>query len=730
MTQIDPVTNAFGSCVDVGGGIWQDGPVKTVDFKLAALLGGLLFSMAAKGADASSLPVLTSIRQVREVSPEQAAQSYPVRLRGVVTFCDAKADLGLFLQDATTAIYVKLGGGTNFAAGDELEVQGVTGAGDFVPVVVAGQIRVLGHGRPLPAPEPVTYAQLATGQEDSQWVEVRGVVRSVVPSAEGHTRIDLLTDGQRLSTLVTHLDLGDSDKLVAATIRVQGVCRTRFNTKRQMRAPFLSVTDERDIAVETAAPGEPVEVRLTQLLRFNSEGYYGRRVKVQGVVTAQKGMSLFIQDGGEGLPVKTYQTNILSPGDWVEVTGFPLVGQYSPLLEDSVVRRLGRRAPPPPTDVRMEQLVSGDYDGEVVRIQGVLMNRVQRAGEEVLVLESDNQILNARLDAAEMSQQVAEVEKGSELELTGVCLSQPMENWNPSVVSRPESFQLLLRSSADVRVMRNPPFWTLARMLWMVGIMSVSLVAGFAWVFVLNRRVRQQTAIIQQKIQREAMLEERTRIAREFHDTLEQELVAITIQLDTVAAQFEDAPRVARQMLELARNMSRRSLFEAKRSVWDLRSHLLENSNLVTAIAEVTKLMASSTKVAISVENSGNPRRLSPQVENNLLRIAQEGLTNALKHSRASQILVRLNYEAERVVLRITDDGVGFDTNNQAVVLSGHFGLLDMSERAGKIGGQFAMISAPGQGTEIRVAVSGGPAGSGMAGEYREELPAAEGRGA
>ena len=82
-------------------------------------------------------------------------------------------------------------------------------------------------------------------------------------------------------------------------------------------------------------------------MRFNSEGYYGRRVKVQGVVTEQKGNSLFIQFRGDGLYVKTYQTNALLPGDVVEVTGFPLAGQYSPLLEDALVRRVGEGIPPP-----------------------------------------------------------------------------------------------------------------------------------------------------------------------------------------------------------------------------------------------------------------------------------------------------------------------------------------------------------------------------------------------
>jgi len=235
--------------------------------------------------------------------------------------------------------------------------------------------------------------------------------------------------------------------------------------------------------------------------------------------------------------------------------------------------------------------------------------------------------------------------------------------------------------------------------------MSAVLLAGFAWLFALNRKVRQQTTIIQQKLRREAVLEERSRIAREFHDTLEQELAAITIQLETVAAQFDRAPSVARQMLELARNMTRRSLFEARRSVWDLRSHLLENSNLVTALTEVAKLMNQSSRVQIAVQTSGLPRKLPPRVENNLLRVAQEALANALKHARAKRIEVHLDYQPDKVCLRITDDGIGFDTTTPTLTYSGHFGLLDMSERAEKMGGRYAMVSASGQGAEIRVEV-------------------------
>ena len=134
-----------------------------------------------------------------------------------------------------------------------------------------------------------------------------------------------------------------------------------------------------------------------------------------------------------------------------------------------------------------------------------------------------------------------------------------------------------------------------------IGILSLILLAGLAWVVVLDRRVRRQTRIIQGKVKHEGVLEERDRIAREFHDTLEQELAAITIQLDAVEAQFTGSPATARRYLGLARNMTRRSLSEARRSVWDLRSHLLENSDLSTALTELIAPLPAAAGVEIAV---------------------------------------------------------------------------------------------------------------------------------
>jgi signal transduction histidine kinase len=700
--------------IDVFGGICHGARVemmraspKRTPFGICFLAACILAAAGRGGAMAGPAgdPPFTTVEQVRGITPGQADRHHPVHLRGVVTFSDWNADQAMFLQDQTASIYVKLTSAGDLPVGEEVEVDGTTTAGDFVPYVNAVQISRLGL-KPLPEPRRVSYEQLASGKEDSQWVEVSGVVRSVMESTKNRTRVDLLVNGQRLSALVGRLDTTNAQRLVYATVRVRGVCRTGFNSKRQLRAPYLSVSSSADIAVGVPAPGNPVEVPMASLLKFNSEGYYGRRVQVRGVVTEQKGSSLFLQDHDATLYVKSQQSTPVVPGDVVKVIGFPVLGQYAPVLEDAVFQVVGHETPPEAVEVGTEQLLTEYYDLALVRVRARLINHVDRYDEQVLVLEAENLILSAHLDSDKADSRIRELQNGSELELTGVCLARPVENWNPSLPSHPEAFQLMLRSADDVVVLNNPPWWSLNRLCWALGMLSVALLAGFAWVFVLDRRVRQQTGIIQQKIQREAVLEERTRIAREFHDTLEQELAAITIQLDTVAAQFSDAPGVARQLLELARNMSRRSLFEARRSVWDLRSHLLENSNLVTALAEVTKLLAGSAHLQIGVQTTGQPRKLAALVENNLLRISQEALTNALKHARASQIAIKLNYEPDRVRLRVCDDGIGFDTACHATSYGGHFGLLDMSERAGKIGGTFSVVSAPGQGTEIMVAVA------------------------
>src|SRR5262249_17056844 len=205
------------------------------------------------------------------------------------------------------------------------------------------------------------------------------------------------------------------------------------------------------------------------------------------------------------------------------------------------------------------------------------------------------------------------------------------------------------------------------------------------------------------KLRSGAVLEERNRIARELHDTLEQELAGITMQLDLAVDCLQQAPRVAQQALETARKMSRHSMIEARRSVWDLRCQLLENGDLVSAMTQIVKPLGARDEVEINVRIEGDPTRLPGSIEMNLLRIGQEAVANAVKHGKARRITIELSYASSEVRLRVQDDGSGFAVEQGSP--SGHFGLLDMRERAQSMGSLLKVQSEPGHGSCISVDV-------------------------
>ena len=216
-----------------------------------------------------------------------------------------------------------------------------------------------------------------------------------------------------------------------------------------------------------------------------------------------------------------------------------------------------------------------------------------------------------------------------------------------------------------------------------------------------------QTEIIRQKVQRETILEERTRIAREFHDTLEQALVGIGMQLDaaTNMLSVSSIPAEPLQILDMARFMVRHSHEEARRSVWNLRTWALEQGDLPAALSEMKGHVKNGSPVQIGLEISGTPRPLPSRIESHLLRIGQEATTNAVKHAQGTIIRLELRYEPQSVQLSIEDDGLGFDAENATSSEAGHFGLLGMRERAEKIGGTITLLSTPGSGTRIHVTV-------------------------
>ncbi|MFB2895862.1 CHASE2 domain-containing protein [Aerosakkonemataceae cyanobacterium BLCC-F50] len=201
-----------------------------------------------------------------------------------------------------------------------------------------------------------------------------------------------------------------------------------------------------------------------------------------------------------------------------------------------------------------------------------------------------------------------------------------------------------------------------------------------------------------------SILDERNRMAREIHDTLAQAFTGILLHVGAATEQMIKKPETAQNHLETVDELARTGLAEARRSVSALRPKILEEGDLFSALKHLTTQMKSTTNTHLTCKIIGNHHSLAPDVENHLLRIGQEALTNAVKYAQATQIQVELVCEESQCLLRIKDDGKGFDMNQISIPKG--FGLLGISERVERIGGELMIQSQPGQGTEIVVVVS------------------------
>ncbi|MEL6453919.1 MAG: GAF domain-containing sensor histidine kinase, partial [Cyanobacteria bacterium J06623_5] len=200
-----------------------------------------------------------------------------------------------------------------------------------------------------------------------------------------------------------------------------------------------------------------------------------------------------------------------------------------------------------------------------------------------------------------------------------------------------------------------------------------------------------------------AVTEERTRLAREIHDTLAQAFTGVSLQLEATKGILESQPKTARTYINRAGKLARQGLSEARRSVRALRSQALETDTLANALQVSLQEMTQESTLKTEFRVVGTPITLPENIQTNLLRIGQEAITNVLRHANANRLVVVLTFTDSSVKIKIRDDGNGSAITSLNEVEG--FGLLGMRERAIKFGGQFAFNSTPGEGTVIKVAI-------------------------
>ncbi len=200
-----------------------------------------------------------------------------------------------------------------------------------------------------------------------------------------------------------------------------------------------------------------------------------------------------------------------------------------------------------------------------------------------------------------------------------------------------------------------------------------------------------------------AVLGERNRIAREIHDTLAQDIVAISVQLELASRLLSSSAEAARAQLDATRTLVKNSLAEARSSIWNLRSATAGGNDLPARLSRSVREIATAAGLQFSFQVNGAYRTAPARVEDELARIATQAAQNAARHASATRLELTLSYAARSLQLTVADDGRGFVPDPEAFAGAGHFGLQGMRERAAAIGARLHIESKPGTGTRITV---------------------------
>lgn len=443
------------------------------------------------------LPRLRLADQLRDLAPEEAARGYPVQLSGTVTWAHSAADF-IYLSDATGGVRVYPPAETlkTLIPGARVFVSGASAAGRFTPVVLA-QTVFRTATIDLPDARPVTLEQALTGVEEGQWVSMTGYVRGVTTDGPWR-RLALTTSAGEFAAL---LPPGETlTKYQDAVLRVRGVCSAVTNDKHQLTGIQLWVPSAQYLEIEEAAPADPFTVAarpIASLRQFSSLLAVNRRVRVAGVVIHHEpGRLVHIQEGNEGLLVLSRGTASLAPGDRIEAVGFPGRENSRVVLREAVYRRVAEGPEPAAVAIRDFSAIDEELDGRLVRVENLLLDLgTQERGIE-LINQQGSTVFEAQLNAPRETLP-GELEPGSQIALTGVYEIEFDE------YRRPHEARLQLRSARDVQILRQPSWWTVQRVFAIAGVLAIAVVMGFGWVVALRRRVREQTGVIRDQLEKE-----------------------------------------------------------------------------------------------------------------------------------------------------------------------------------------------------------------------------------
>jgi signal transduction histidine kinase len=651
----------------------------------------------------NSLPLLTSAVEVHRLKREEAQRHYPVRIRGVIT-CVLPEDQGFTIQDSTRGLYVNDFSDSRSVApriGEFVEVEGVTDPGKFAPIVNVQHLRGLGTGV-LPEPVRPTWDQLVNGSLDGQYVEIQGIITEV------HTNsVTLLTREGRITVRLRVNDMEPESltRFEDDVVRVRGILLATWNYVTHEVMPGELRIYGADITIDQVAPEDVFSIpgkNVEQLLLFDPQAGVFQRVKVSGQIVYARDPEYFAMDGKNGFRFVTKKSAELQVGDGVEVVGFPELSGAAPILREAVARKTTSTGLPDPKIIPAENLVRGEYDAMRVRLDARLVNLRETRSEQILEMQSGVRNFIARLTGAH--EDVRSIPIGSQLELTGVYSAQ---GGNRAIGQEIASFELLLNSPMDIRVLARPPWWTLKRLLIILGALAIVLAGTVLWITQLHRQVEERTVELEAQIEARqrvenlrAMEQERARVAQDLHDELGSDLTEISMLIARTRANATPDEKRGRYLEQIG-GKARQMVTALDEIVWAMNPRHDSLESIVSYFCLYAEKFLGLGNIAWKLERGSDLPDLAmdSRHRHQLFLAFKEALTNVVRHSQATEVRLGFALQDGHVQLSVADNGRGFPAGAPSEDMDG---VENMRSRIVKLGGRFEIVSEAQRGTAVK----------------------------
>ena len=612
----------------------------------------------------------------------------------------------------------------SFKPGNIVRAKGRVSLNEYdYPAANCQELSFLGEGCP-PRITDVSADDLSKNARElnGELIRVKGIVREVFRDEIDPKYVYLTLVNNGFFFTVSICDDMENEaflnSLIESEISVVGhYASDRIGLRRMLRWTLATYTTD-DIAVLKPAPADPFDAPLLSGQESASPpelATLGKR-RISGRVIATRNAKDFLVVDSRGTIRRVRPRNPECPryGDIIEAIGYPETDLYRLNLGDAIWRKTGVATngvdAPVATDIRRiltdgkgNRKINPLFHGKAIRVAGMAIDASGTGQMETITLKCGD--LSIPVDISSHPDLAAAMAIGSRLSVAGTCIVET-EDWRPySAFPHATGITLAVRVPEDVTVVSRPPWWTPAKLLFVVMSLLSALIAFFVWNRMLNRLVsRKSRALVKEQLalaEAELKIGERTRLAIELHDSLSQNLAAVAFQIVAAKNAAAVSPGETADNLNTAERMLLSCRTELKRCLWDLRSDALDIKNMSDVIRRVLAPVKGNADLSVRFNIARS--RFDDSTLHATICIIRELVSNAIQHGRATHVGIVGALTNDVLSFSVKDDGTGFDIKAAPGPADGHFGLAGISERAKRHAGKMEIESSPSQGTRVSV---------------------------